>query len=34
MASIRNEVLLQASAGEVWDALRDFGALQRQFNKR
>jgi hypothetical protein len=30
MASIRNEVLLQASAGEVWDALRDFGALHRR----
>jgi hypothetical protein len=27
MASIRNEVLLQTTAAEVWDALRDFGAL-------
>jgi hypothetical protein len=27
MASIRNEVLLQAAAADVWDALRDFGAL-------
>jgi hypothetical protein len=27
MASIRNEVLLRAPAADVWDALRDFGAL-------
>lgn len=27
MASIRNEVALAASAAEVWDAVRDFGAL-------
>jgi len=27
MASIRKEVLIDAGAGEVWDALRDVGAL-------
>jgi len=27
MASIRNEVALAARAQEVWDAVRDFGAL-------
>lgn len=27
MASIRNEVVLAARATEVWDAVRDFGAL-------
>jgi len=27
MASIRNEVALRASAADVWDAVRDFGAL-------
>jgi hypothetical protein len=27
MASIRNEVLLRAPAADVWDAIRDFGAL-------
>jgi hypothetical protein len=27
MASIRNEIALRASAADVWDALRDFGAL-------
>ena len=27
MASIRNEVALRASAAQVWDAVRDFGAL-------
>lgn len=27
MASIRNEVPLQAGAASVWDAVRDFGAL-------
>jgi hypothetical protein len=27
MASIRNEVPLDASAADVWDAVRDFGAL-------
>lgn len=27
MASIRNEIALRAGAADVWDALRDFGAL-------
>ena len=27
MASIRNEVLVRAPAADVWDAIRDFGAL-------
>lgn len=27
MASIRKEFLIDASAGEVWDAIADFGAL-------
>lgn len=27
MASIRNEIALRTSAADVWDALRDFGAL-------
>ena len=30
MASIRNEVALAASAAEVWDAVRDFGALHER----
>jgi hypothetical protein len=30
MASIRNEVPLHASAAEVWDALRDFGAVHQR----
>jgi Polyketide cyclase / dehydrase and lipid transport len=27
MASIRKDILLDASPGDVWDAVRDFGAL-------
>ena len=30
MASIRNEVPMHASAAEVWDALRDFGAVHQR----
>jgi hypothetical protein len=30
MASIHNDVMLQASAADVWDALRDFGALHQR----
>ena len=30
MASIRNEVPLAASAADVWDAVRDFGALPQR----
>lgn len=30
MASIHNDVPLPASADEVWDAVRDFGALHRR----
>lgn len=30
MASIRNEVPLRAGAAEVWDAVRDFGAVDRR----
>src|SRR5262245_51851338 len=30
MASIRNEVALAASATDVWDAVRDFGALHER----
>lgn len=30
MASIRNEIPLQASAAEAWDAIRDFGAVHRR----
>jgi len=29
MASIRHDVPLHASAAEVWDALRDFGAVHQ-----
>ena len=30
MASIRNEIPLAAPAAQVWDAIRDFGALHRR----
>jgi hypothetical protein len=30
MASIRKEFVLDVSAAQVWDALRDFGALHRR----
>jgi len=30
MASIRNEVPLRARAADVWDAVRDFGALPQR----
>lgn len=30
MASIRQEILINAPATEVWDALRDFGALHER----
>jgi hypothetical protein len=30
MASIRNEIPLQVSAAEAWDAIRDFGAVHRR----
>ena len=30
MASIHNEVPLAASAADVWDAIRDFGAVHRR----
>ena len=30
MASIRREVVLQASPAEVWDAVRDIGAIHRR----
>lgn len=30
MASIHNDISLPASAREVWDAVRDFGALHRR----
>jgi carbon monoxide dehydrogenase subunit G len=30
MASIRNEVPLRARVAEVWDAVRDFGAVHRR----
>jgi hypothetical protein len=30
MASVHNDVPLPASADEVWDAVRDFGALHRR----
>jgi|SRR5882672_4942791 len=30
MTSIRNEVALHAGAAEVWDALRDFGAVHQR----
>jgi len=30
VASIRKEILLAASAGEVWDVLRDVGAVHRR----
>jgi polyketide cyclase/dehydrase/lipid transport protein len=30
MASIHNDILLPASAHDVWDAVRDFGALHRR----
>src|SRR5215510_15379737 len=30
MASIRKEILLEASARHVWDAVRDVGALHRR----
>jgi hypothetical protein len=30
MASIHNDISLDASAADVWDAVRDFGALHRR----
>ena len=30
MASIRNEVPLRAGAADVWDAIRDFGAVHQR----
>jgi len=30
MASIRNEVVLEAPATDVWDAIRDFGAVHQR----
>lgn len=30
MASIHNDILLDASAHDVWDAVRDFGALHQR----
>ena len=30
MASIHKEVMLDARAGDVWDAIRDFGAVHRR----
>lgn len=30
MASIHNDILLPASAHDVWDAVRDFGALHQR----
>ena len=34
MASIRNEIALRATAGRVWDALRDFGAVHNAARAR
>ena len=30
MATIRNEVLIEARAEDVWDAMRDFGAVHKR----
>ncbi|HEY5831235.1 MAG TPA: SRPBCC family protein, partial [Hyphomicrobiaceae bacterium] len=30
MASIRKEIMIEARAGDVWDAIRDVGAIHQR----